>query len=50
MFCNLDEHEMEVVIDAMGEKRCKATENIILEGDKGDELYVLEEGVAECFK
>lgn len=44
MFSALDENEMEVVIDAMGERKVKAGENVIVEGESGDELYVVEEG------
>lgn len=40
----LDEHEMEVVIDAMDEKKVETGTNIIVEGENGDELYVVEEG------
>jgi len=50
MFMALDEQEMEVVIDAMDEQRVKAGETVITEGEKGDELYVVEEGTLDCFK
>ena len=40
----LDEQEMEVVIDAMDEKKVTAGTNVINEGESGDELYVVEEG------
>lgn len=36
MFSALDENELEVVIDAMDEKRSGAGESIIVEGEKGD--------------
>lgn len=44
MFSALDENELEVVIDAMDERRVKAGENVIVEGESGNELYVVEEG------
>lgn len=44
MFSGLDENEMNVVIDAMDETKFKAGETVIKEGEKGDELYVVEEG------
>ena len=50
MFCALGEDDLEVVIDAMDERQAKEGENIIVEGEKGDELYVVEEGTLECYK
>eukprot|EP00347_Sterkiella_histriomuscorum_P007226 403349777 len=50
MFSALDENELEVVIDAMDEQRATAGESIIIEGEKGDQLFVVEEGVLDCFK
>jgi cAMP-dependent protein kinase regulator len=44
MFSALDEQEMEVVIDAMDEKKAAQGEKIIVEGESGDQLYVVEEG------
>jgi CRP-like cAMP-binding protein len=44
MFMALDEVELEVVIDAMDEKRVGAGEEVIREGQSGNELYVVEEG------
>ena len=50
MFMALDEQEMEVVIDAMDEKKVEAGINVIVEGENGDELYVVEEGQLDCYK
>jgi cAMP-dependent protein kinase regulator len=50
MFMALDEEELHVVIDAMDEKRVQAGVNVITEGEKGDHLYVVEEGTLECYK
>lgn len=50
MFNGLDEKEMEVVIDAMDEKRTTKGTNIIIQGERGNELYVVEEGELDCFK
>jgi cAMP-dependent protein kinase regulator len=50
MFSALEETEIEVVIDAMDEKKAHAGDNVIVEGEKGDELYVVEEGQLECYK
>ena len=41
---------MGIVIDAMDEMRVKAGDIVINEGEKGDELYVVEEGTLDCFK
>ena len=46
----LDEQDLNVVIDAMDEKQVKAGETIITEGEKGDVLYLVENGNLECFK
>lgn len=50
MFMYLDEEDLNVVIDAMDEKKVKAGETIITEGEKGDVLYLVEDGMLECFK
>ena len=44
MFMALDEEELDVVVDAMDEKKIKAGESAIIEGEKGDFLYVVESG------
>jgi len=50
MFNSLDDHDLEVVIDAMDEKKAPAGSAIITEGESGQELYVVEEGQLDCFK
>lgn len=50
MFMALDETELEVVIDAMDERRVSSGESIIVEGEQGAELFVVEEGVLDCYK
>ena len=50
MFMALDEEEMNVVIDAMDEKKVAAEETVIAEGEKGNYLYVVEEGTLKCTK
>lgn len=50
MFSGLDENEMNVVIDAMDEQKFKAGETVISEGEKGDELFVVEDGQLDCYK
>ena len=46
----LDEKDMDIVIDAMDEKKLSAGDTIITQGEKGDELYVVEEGQLDCYK
>lgn len=50
MFMGLDDNDMEVVIDAMDEKNVRKGENVIVEGENGNELYVVEAGQLDCFK
>ena len=50
MFNTLDDHDLEVVINAMDEKTFRSGEDVIVEGERGQELYVVEEGILECFK
>lgn len=50
IFNNLDENEQNTVLDAVEEKRFKANDIIITEGEKGDLLYVVESGDLICTK
>ena len=50
LFGNLEPKDLEVVINAMEEKRYKKGENIITQGDNGDCLYFVEEGNLNCYK
>lgn len=50
MFSALDEKERRIVVDAMEERRAVAGEAIITQGEEGDNLYVVENGVLSCFK
>lgn len=50
IFNNLEQKDLETVIGAMEEKRFKAGETVIKQGDDGDCLYVIEEGRLNCFK
>ena len=50
MFSALDEGELKIVVDAIEEVRGAAGEHIIVEGDQGDCMYVLEEGSLDCTK
>ena len=50
MFSALNPDELNVVLGAMQEVKKKAGEQIIKEGDDGDNLYVVESGTLTCTK
>ena len=50
IFSSLDKKDLDVVINAMEEKRFKLNENVIVQGDDGDCLYIVETGLLKCFK
>ena len=50
MFKTLGEAELKIVIDAMEECKVQQDQQVIKEGDKGDLLYVVEDGKLDCFK
>jgi cAMP-dependent protein kinase regulator len=50
MFAHLDERDLVVVIDAMEEKIFEEKSTVIKQGDDGAELFLVGEGVLECFR
>ncbi len=50
MFSSLNPQELSIVLDAMLSVKKKAGEEVIVEGDEGDCLYVVESGVLTCTK
>lgn len=50
MFNALNPEELEIVLGAMTNVTKKAGENIITQGEDGDNLYVVEKGVLTCEK
>ena len=50
IFGNLESKDMEIVINAMEEKKYKSGDIIIKQGENGDILYCIEEGECECYK
>ena len=50
MFNALEAKELNIVIDAIEEVKLSAGENVILQGDQGDSMYVLESGSLDCTK
>jgi len=50
LFNSLEDKELNTVIDAMEEKKYKAGENVITQGESGDVLYLVEQGNLDCCK
>mmetsp|Transcript_10207 Transcript_10207/g.10145 ORF Transcript_10207/g.10145 Transcript_10207/m.10145 type:complete len:250 (-) Transcript_10207:29-778(-) len=50
MFAALDDHEREIVINAMEEKKFRPGDQVIRQGEDGDELFVVDTGKLECSK
>ena len=50
IFSSLDKNEIEIVINAMEEKKFKIDEKVITQGEDGDCLYIVETGSLSCFK
>ena len=50
MFSNLNPDELEIVLGAMQEVKKNAGDEVIKQGDDGDNLYVVETGHLRCTK
>ena len=50
MFKALGDAELNIVVDAMEEKKFEAAQTVITEGEAGSVLYVVEEGQLDCKK
>ena len=50
MFSNLDEKDLKIVIDAMEQKTYEQGQTVISQGDDGAELFLVGEGLLECFR
>ena len=50
MFSSLEGKELETVIGAMEERHYQAGDQVIRQGDDGDELYIVGEGALICTK
>lgn len=50
MFNALDEKEFEIVVDSIEEVKVQPGDIVIKEGDEGDCMYVVEQGILECTK
>ena len=50
MFVDLNKEDLDIVIDAMDERQFQKGDTVISEGEKGDVLFVVEEGILDCYK
>lgn len=50
MFKALNREDLDIIIGAMAERHFKKGENVIIQGDAGAVLFVVEEGQLDCFK
>ena len=50
IFSSLEKKDLEIVINAMEEKRYKLDDKVIIQGEDGDCLYIVETGNLKCFK
>ena len=50
MFSSLDKNDLEIVINAMEEKKFTANQIVINQGEDGNCLYVVETGELDCYK
>ena len=50
LFNNLNNDDINIVIDAMAEVTTIAGQDVIVEGEQGDTLFIIESGEFDCFK
>ena len=50
LFNSLEDKELKTVIDSFEEKKYKASENVIAQGEEGDVLYLVDSGELDCEK
>ena len=50
IFSSLEKKDLDIVINAMEEKRFKLDDKVIIQGEDGDCLYIVETGSLKCFK
>lgn len=50
LFHNIDSRDEDALIKAMAEKQFAEGERVIAEGDRGDDLFIVESGEYECSK
>lgn len=50
LFSNLNKDDIDIVIDAMEEVTTTAGQDVIVEGEQGNTLFIIEEGEFDCYK
>ena len=50
LFSALDTKNKQILIDAMEEKRYTRGEEVIRQGDQGDEMFVVDSGALDCYR
>ena len=50
IFSSLEKKDLDIVINAMEEKRYKLDDKVIIQGEDGDCLYIVETGNLKCYK
>jgi cAMP-dependent protein kinase regulator len=50
LFSNLNKEDFGIVIDAMEELHTEAGQDVIVEGEQGDTLYIIDQGEYDCYK
>ena len=50
IFSSLEKKDLDIVINAMEEKRYKLDDKVIIQGEDGDCLYIVETGSLKCYK
>jgi cAMP-dependent protein kinase regulator len=50
LFQSLNKDDLSIVIDAMEEMMTKPGQSLITEGERGDTLYIIDEGEYDCYK
>jgi cAMP-dependent protein kinase regulator len=50
IFNSLEENDLNTVLDAMDEAKYNSGDNVIIQGERGEVLYVVEKGDLDCFK
>eukprot|EP00347_Sterkiella_histriomuscorum_P017965 403347301 len=50
LFNSLNEEEFKIVVDAMDQRRIQPGDNVIVQGEDGYELFVVEQGTLSCYR
>lgn len=50
LFSSLNKDDISIVIDAMEEVHTQAGQDVIVEGEQGDTLYIIDQGLFDCYK